>query len=355
MGFRFRKSINLGGIRINLSKSGIGYSLGGAGFRYTKLANGRTRNTFSIPGTGISWVDETSDFNANPIKYNSDSNILNVTDLPTSNVEKVTAIEFNNDSCNIYINELLKKIRTYKTVNQIMNYLIASLFIILILLKQDIEIGFLGTIVTFILFSILKNKFFLIQTEYCIENENDFYVSYKKLFDKLFSIDKLYIIRQKASLYSRKYLGGTTGMDLQKTIIEKQHPSYLKTNIDCFCFKYDDNFIYFLPDIIIIECKNNIKIVSLKDIVIKFEEIKFVETEELSNDTEIVDYTWKYINQNGSPDKRYKYNPKFPVCKYGKITLKHEEDINIEIMASGIDKLNEAKIYYDNFSKYLSL
>ena len=36
MGFRFRKSINLGGgVRINFSKSGIGYSFGVLGLRYT--------------------------------------------------------------------------------------------------------------------------------------------------------------------------------------------------------------------------------------------------------------------------------------------------------------------------------
>ena len=59
MGFRFRKSINLGfGFRLNLSKSGIGFSWGGKGFRYTKKADGSTRITHSIPGTGISWVEE---------------------------------------------------------------------------------------------------------------------------------------------------------------------------------------------------------------------------------------------------------------------------------------------------------
>lgn len=59
MGFRFRKSINLGGLRINLSKSGVGYSVGGKGFRFTKKAGGGTRTTASIPGTGISHVTET--------------------------------------------------------------------------------------------------------------------------------------------------------------------------------------------------------------------------------------------------------------------------------------------------------
>ena len=60
MGFRFRKSLNYGPFRINFSKSGIGYSFGGKGFRVTKTATGKTRTTASIPGTGISYVKETS-------------------------------------------------------------------------------------------------------------------------------------------------------------------------------------------------------------------------------------------------------------------------------------------------------
>ncbi len=61
MGFRFRKSINLGhGIKINLSKSGIGYSFGIPGIRFTQSANGKKRTTYSIPGTGISYVNEKS-------------------------------------------------------------------------------------------------------------------------------------------------------------------------------------------------------------------------------------------------------------------------------------------------------
>lgn len=61
MGFRFRKSLNLGGgFRINFSKSGIGYSWGVKGYRVTKTAKGTVRQTLSIPGTGISYVEEQS-------------------------------------------------------------------------------------------------------------------------------------------------------------------------------------------------------------------------------------------------------------------------------------------------------
>lgn len=58
MGFRYRRSVKLGGLRINFSKSGIGYSYGVKGLRYTKAAKGKDRVTASIPGTGISYVAE---------------------------------------------------------------------------------------------------------------------------------------------------------------------------------------------------------------------------------------------------------------------------------------------------------
>lgn len=59
MSLRFRKSINLGGgAKINLSKSGVGYSIGTKGARITKRANGGSKTTLSVPGTGISYVKE---------------------------------------------------------------------------------------------------------------------------------------------------------------------------------------------------------------------------------------------------------------------------------------------------------
>ena len=55
MGLRFRKSINLGkGVKVNLSKNGIGYSVGTKGVRISKTAKGTTRKTLTLPGTGLS-------------------------------------------------------------------------------------------------------------------------------------------------------------------------------------------------------------------------------------------------------------------------------------------------------------
>ena len=98
MGLRFRKSIKLGGgARLNLSKSGIGYSWGVKGARFTKKANSGNRTTLSVPGTGISWVKDskgkqskkkTKSTNGNRNEYEPISKMEDIVE-----VEKVEEVE----------------------------------------------------------------------------------------------------------------------------------------------------------------------------------------------------------------------------------------------------------------------
>ncbi|MGQ9780150.1 MAG: DUF4236 domain-containing protein [Bacillota bacterium] len=53
LSFRFRKSIRLArGVRLNLSKSGVGLSIGGKGFRVDVGPRG-VYTSADIPGTGL--------------------------------------------------------------------------------------------------------------------------------------------------------------------------------------------------------------------------------------------------------------------------------------------------------------
>lgn len=58
MGFRLRKRIKLfGGVRLNLSKSGVGISAGVKGARVGIGPRG-VKTSLSVPGTGMSYVSE---------------------------------------------------------------------------------------------------------------------------------------------------------------------------------------------------------------------------------------------------------------------------------------------------------
>lgn len=69
MGIRFRKSIKIGPMRINLSKSGIGWSVGVKGARVTKKADGGYRTTVGVPGTGLSYIKDYSSKQQKPAQH----------------------------------------------------------------------------------------------------------------------------------------------------------------------------------------------------------------------------------------------------------------------------------------------
>ncbi|CAK1248279.1 TM2 domain [Fructobacillus cardui] len=87
MGFRFRKSVNIGPIRLNYSKSGIGYSIGAKGYRVTKKASGGYRKTTSVPGTGISYVEDIPK-RKNKVNYTNTESFSVSDQQPVSNVKQ---------------------------------------------------------------------------------------------------------------------------------------------------------------------------------------------------------------------------------------------------------------------------
>jgi tetratricopeptide (TPR) repeat protein len=60
MGFRVHKSVKLGkGVRLNLSKTGVGISAGTPGARYSVHSSGRTTRTVGVPGSGVYYRKDT--------------------------------------------------------------------------------------------------------------------------------------------------------------------------------------------------------------------------------------------------------------------------------------------------------
>ena len=85
MGFRFRKSINLGGgMKLNLNKKSAGLSFGGKGFRYSINTNGRRTASAGIPGTGL-YYTKSSGGGKKKSKYQKTSNNSNSPNNGTQN------------------------------------------------------------------------------------------------------------------------------------------------------------------------------------------------------------------------------------------------------------------------------
>jgi tetratricopeptide (TPR) repeat protein len=59
VGFRVRKSVGLGsGVRLSATKTGVGFSVGGRGARYSVHSSGRRTASVGVPGTGVRYVSQ---------------------------------------------------------------------------------------------------------------------------------------------------------------------------------------------------------------------------------------------------------------------------------------------------------
>jgi hypothetical protein len=68
MGLRFQRRIRIApGLRLNLSKSGVGLSVGRKGAWLTVGPRG-ARATAGLPGTGVSWTEQISGSNPTPAR-----------------------------------------------------------------------------------------------------------------------------------------------------------------------------------------------------------------------------------------------------------------------------------------------
>lgn len=68
-----------------------------------------------------------------------------------------------------------------------------------------------------------------------------------------------------------------------------------------------------------------------------FRSARFVEEETPPADATVVDQTWRYVNRNGGPDRRFNNNRELPICLYGKIDLRASKGVNQRIQCSRVE------------------
>lgn len=342
MGLRFRKSVNIGGFRVNFSKTGVGYSFGGPGFRYTITADGRERVTVSLPGTGISYVEESSSKKRSIDEHQSAVNEGRFHEIGNKSIECLQSKEYEEfiSQCQQYL-DLEKKYRQGMKYS----FIIAICFLFLALLKAytyvtlGVGIVFVGLSVWFLLRTraLYNNK---IKMEYVFDEEPNPYsklVELMKLLDKSCSLRCATGVTQGAR--GRVHAGATNLYDLHNIKIEKKPPKLLETNIECYYIKFPKEEFFILPDKILIIKDYKVGTVNTNSIKVKYEESDFRETDAVPRDAKIIGKSWLYVNNNGSPDRRYKNNREVPICLYGELTITSKEGIHVVLIGSNVHSI----------------
>jgi len=326
-----RKSINLGGgFRINLSKSGIGYSWGVPGYRITKTARGTTRKTYFIPGTGISYVDEgkkRSGYSAPPKSDNLENPYypqINSSDV--RNIDSADISEFKSAD----VGNITMSIERTLRLNRVSNIL---LWITLLAFAQPVF--FLCTVAGVVL-KIVTRRAGAIQLEYSFDDEAmDEYENRIGAWMLLTTSRNLWQILQEARVHDRKYNAGA-GINVKRVpckIIRKT-PFYINSNVDVVQIILQKETLLILPDKVFIIRKNKVGIENYADIFIQTGQTRFIENGVVPKDARVVDHTWQYVNKSGGPDRRFKNNRQLPICLYGCLSVRSTNGLNIEMHCS---------------------
>lgn len=328
MGFRFRKSINLGcGFRVNLSKSGIGYSWGVKGYRVTHTAKGRTRTTASIPGTGISFVNETGGMHEKnkpvPPSYNPKGTDPNCFD--TKDILNGRATDMVSDG----LVELLELANYSLKVKKYTDIVFWVSLVVGILFPPILPIAVVLLVLKFVLKSKLAiNIDYNIDSDYSVDDRI-------KLMRKIARCSKVWRVIQTSQVVDKKYSAGASeSVNRVVCTINPEPPFPFKTNAKVVSFKANKETLVFMPDRLFIIQGQKVGALSYSDIESSTSTTRFVEEGAVPKDTEIVDKTWQKVNKSGGPDKRFKNNRQLPVCRYGEIHLSSPNGLNTVIMYS---------------------
>lgn len=351
MGLRVRKSINLGGgFRINLSKSGIGYSWGTKGYRVSRTARGTIRRAYSIPGTGVSWIDESGGRNRSRNRRRDCTRTQNdrqpsrqiprkspqeiYKQAPKRAIESADIEQFKEAEEGTISDTLERTIRLN---------LIGSWMILGVLLVGVHPALFILPIVGIIM-KIAAHTAGRVNLEYIFDPEKqDEHNRRIGAWRLLAEGDKEWQVLTEQFNTNRKVNAGA-GRNLNRKVckIQKGHPYYISTNIDVIqIILANKERLIILPDKVFFVRKQKIGMIDYSDFCIRVSSVQFVETDPVPKDAQVVGQTWQYVNQNGTPDRRYKNNRQIPVCLYGQVFLRSSSGLNVELQISNIQNARD--------------
>ncbi|MBS0357308.1 MAG: DUF4236 domain-containing protein [Proteobacteria bacterium] len=334
MGFYLRKSISVGPLRFNLSKSGIGVSTGIKGLRF---GIGPRGNYIHMGHSGIYYRATLPPSSASRKQspqpaLSPPPQIPPGTHAPLEEIESADISQIVDSSSRELLDELNRKrakTRLYPVVA------IASVVIIGFgissnwptwLLAMLAVAGTVGTYAAHARDELEKTVVLF------YDFDSDMEATYAQLHSaasQLGSCAAAWHIEASGKVHDRKYHAGASNLVRRKnTFIKKAEPPYVKTNVETIAVNVGRQTLHFFPDRVLIYDTNGVGAVGYPDLRVDVNTTRFVESESVPRDAEVVDRTWKYVNKSGGPDRRFKDNKELPVCRYEEIALSSQTGLN---------------------------
>jgi hypothetical protein len=162
--------------------------------------------------------------------------------------------------------------------------------------------------------------------------------SYQRLVDAVCAIgqaNRLWHISSRFTVLDRKYhAGAQSEIKREPTTISLGSAPFVKCNIEVPKVGVGSQMLYFFPDRLLVSDSASVGAVPYSALTVLQKRERFIEAEAVPADARVADRTWKYVNKNGGPDRRFRGNRELPICEYETLYFQSSTGLNELLQAS---------------------
>jgi hypothetical protein len=333
MSLRFRRSVSVAGVRLNVGKRGItSISTGVRGFRVTTGKNG-TRVTAGIPGTGLSYTQR--------IGQPTPRHVPVPEPLPSADVQVIQTADVS-ELAELSSQALLDRIN--KRAGQFPLFVLPAVAFLLALYPAYIiwnvliaPVLVIGIIATWWVHRIdIEGRTTRLHYE-LDEQAHDHHDTVIRSLEHLAQSEMVWQVTSKQGAEWKHHGGASTLIDRHRAIISKASPPFISTNVAISSIGVNATKLFFLPDQVLVWQQGKYGAVSYESLSINANSTRFVETSSVPRDATVVGTTWLHPNKNGSPDRRFANNRQLSIAHYGVLELSSPTGLNIHLQVSSYD------------------
>lgn len=350
MALYFRKSFGKGLFRVNLSRSGLSYSIGVRGARVRFSQKG---TYVTLSSNGISYRKKISGFSENAHPQNNEvyhQHAPEAHSITSGNLEEITDVDSQD-----FIQELKEKAQKISFYKWYGVYPISVIGILLLYIFSEDYTGLfwflfsmLG-ICSVILLPRLKQldeERLLVQIYYDMDERiREVYNQFANHFSKLMNSSKTWQYLHSERTNDYKYSSGAaftiTRKPLLRVSTNKTPSKIFKTNVEIPYIGLINTELYFFPERIIVKRGQQFGAIMYKNVDCYGTITRFIESDAVPGDATVVGHTWRYLNKNGTPDRRFNNNYQLPICHYSEYSFQSASGLNEKISTSKVGALDD--------------
>ncbi|MEO0684898.1 MAG: DUF4236 domain-containing protein [Cyanobacteria bacterium J06649_11] len=154
----------------------------------------------------------------------------------------------------------------------------------------------------------------------------------------------------------RKYFAGASELvkrnKINQVSLDSEPVPYFKCNLEIPSIILGKTEMYFLPERLLIRQGNKFAGLMYKNLDLESTTTRFIEDERVPSDAKVIDQTYKYVNKDGRPDKRFKGNYQIPICLYSQYRFSSDSGVDEVVVTSRLEAMDRFFKVLDYIGKF---